>query len=114
MSVRAEVFLACDVRRTTACEGRLDAVVALTDVAKGEAAVREQARDLAWVREHHGERVLDACAAYWEMTGYWGIGPPPPPTTPERDDWPAQLERWEQRQRERQAQRESPRRLPER
>jgi hypothetical protein len=82
VSVRVELFLACDVWRSSSCEGRASLVVAVAEVAQGEARLRRQAREQGWSRERsEGGALLDACPACASArfaAAAAGVAPPPP------------------------------------
>ena len=69
MSVRVGLsspatFLACDVWRASACEGRTSLVVEKGAVAQGEARLRRRAREQGWSQEPgEGGALLAACPA---------------------------------------------------
>jgi hypothetical protein len=82
VSVRVEVFLACDVWRTSACAGRASLVVAVDEVAQGEARLQRRAGEQGWSLERGaGGGVLDACPAGASArcaAEVAGVAPPPP------------------------------------
>ena len=64
MSVRVELLLACDLWRSSSCEGRASLVVEKDAVAQGEARLRRRCRDEGWAQERgEGGTVLDAYPA---------------------------------------------------
>jgi hypothetical protein len=82
VSVRVELFLACDVWRASACEGRASLVVAVDEVTRGEARLRRQAHEQGWSQERGaGGALLDACPAcsYARFAAEVAGAAPPPP-----------------------------------